>query len=226
MAKKLITIDETSDEKEIITLNIRKHDFGDFLQNLLGEPRTTEKHYDASFVIDQNWISNLDSVVMQRVRQNSAQLVDFRCRIFFESGAIRTLTSREAMLSFGDNSQDCSVGIQISWIFLIQFPHSTAPERQAIRFRAFSNINYLYATEPKSRPLQESDRSRIRISIENTELTWGEDIFNHLNNLIERSHQAYKIKYPLAQAIFIPRIWLYDSSVPNPRYYSFVCQHS
>src|ERR1051325_267555 len=120
---KLITVqDDAREQEDALTLSIPKRSFGDFIQGLLGEPRRIEREYNFNFLIDMNCLSNLDQIVMQRVtQQHVAQLIDFQARVFFENGTRKTLPSREGFLSFADSSTNRTIGISLSWIFLIQF---------------------------------------------------------------------------------------------------------
>jgi hypothetical protein len=175
--------DDNSDERAVV-LSIPRRSFGDFIQGLLGEPRRIERKYKFRFVVDLNNIANLDAVVMQRVtQQHQARLIDFQARIYFENGTRKTLPSREALLSFGDNSYVKTIGISIVWIFLIQFPHSKIPEKQAIRFRAFSRRR-LEEERFNARFSDFDELSSMQIEIEHTEVTWGDDVFNHLDREI------------------------------------------
>ncbi|HEY0331815.1 MAG TPA: hypothetical protein VGC77_22295 [Rhodopseudomonas sp.] len=136
---------------------------------------------------------------MQRVNnQHTAQLIEFSAKIHFSSGAIKTLSTREAFLAFGDNSDNITTGVSLSWIFLIQFPHSTTPEKQRIRFDAFQKSQLPFDVDPELRILRGwSGPSTIRLIVEHTEITWGDDIFNHLSSQVKkvmvRNSKAYSI---------------------------------
>lgn len=184
-----ISFGSAEPNKEIVTLNIPRRDFGEFIQGLLGEPRTIEKEYEIAFAIDPAWIQNLDSVIGQRCGQNVSKLIELQARVYLQSGVTKTINSRESLFTFSDVSNSPTVGIDITWVFLIQFPTKNVPERQSIKIRAFSNR---YQSFPTGRIkvvgshfiFADDTISALEIRIEHTELTWGEDIFNHLDKAI------------------------------------------
>lgn len=136
MADDAISLGPSEAGSEIVTLNIPRRDFGQFIQGLLGEPRTIERRYEHKFVIDQPWIQNLDAIIGQRCSQNVSKLIEITAKIRLESGVTKTLNSRAALFAFSDISDSPTDAIDISWVFLIQFPTKKVPERQVIKLRA------------------------------------------------------------------------------------------
>lgn len=211
MVDELVTFDAGSENGEgAVTLNIRKKHFGEFIQSLLGEPRRVEKDYRFTFVIDLAWLANLDDVLMQRItQQHQARLIDFQSTVYFRNGMKKTVPSRDAFRTFADNSQAETTGVMLTWVFLVQFPHSKIPERQAIHFKAHS-----------SRPHYPEFSGALFVEVEHTEITWGDDILNHIDGQIMLLHHATtflesasrKIELAMASAyttvLYFAAVWI------------------
>jgi hypothetical protein len=140
------------------------------------------------FVINMNWLLNLDQIIDHRIAaQNAGQLIAFSARVFFDDGRITTLPDHDSFLAFRDLSQAISVGVDIKWTYLISFPGKDVPEKQEIRFYAFTDKDVqIERTTKRSRSffLSDEDREELYFSILFSDLTWGEDMNNHMSNYI------------------------------------------
>lgn len=167
---------------------------GEFIANLLGQRRSIEQMFgDRRFEIDMDWLLNLDQVIEQRIiAQNTGTLVSFSTTIYFANGRSLTLEGREAFRSYNDMSNDISVGIDMKWSYLIKFPLAKIPEKQEIRFVAFTKREVVYRQLDRklSRSFVtfDSDQERLGYFIQFTDVTWGEGY--------EFSHsQLYTVEY-------------------------------
>jgi hypothetical protein len=135
------------------------------------------------------WLLNLDRIIEQRLAaQNTGKLVSFSSRFYFADGKIITLESQQAFRSFNDMSNELSVGIDIRWTYLIKFPLAKIPEKQEIRFVAFTN-RAIAERKLENEPRQyfssiDTEEERLGYSIQFTDVTWGEDLSSHLANYI------------------------------------------
>jgi len=171
--------------------------FGEFIAGLLGQPRLMERRFsDRRFEIDTNWLLNLDQIIEQRlISQNQAQLVSFSSRFYFANGKTITLEDHSAFRTFHDMSNELSVGVDLRWTFLIKFPLAKLPEKQEIRFSAFTDKD-IAEQRPKERKeaktfISAGDQGEfISIAIRFTDVTWGEDIYSHMGNYILAKTEA------------------------------------
>lgn len=177
-----------------ITLPVRGSDLGKFISGLLGQPQSIEREVKAAFDIDHAWLMNLHEVINQRIHQQAnVELMGFKAVVYFANRMKRTITSVEAFETYKELQQARSIGIQIEWSYLIQFPESNIPEKQAITFYAKGEPLPLERdAERVADPLQrlllrsitEKEENTIRYRIDYTERTWGNDIENLMRDVI------------------------------------------
>ena len=164
---------------------------GEFIAGLLGQSRLMERRFsNRRFEIDTNWLLNLDQIIDQRLAsQNQAKLVSFSSRFYFANGKTITLEDHGAFRAFHDMSNELSVGVDLQWSYLIKFPLAKLPEKQEIRFSAFTDED-IAQQRPKERKEGKSFISTgdggefISIAIRFTDVTWGEDIYSHMGNYV------------------------------------------
>jgi hypothetical protein len=183
-------IDQANENRALVIPLDDPKSLGDFILGLLGQRRSIEQRFDDRwFFIDLNWLWNLDDIIEQRISaQNIGSLVSFSAENFFEDGRITRLTSRQAFRAYHDVSTRVAVGIDISWTYLIKFPNSKTPERQEIRFRAFTD-NRAVTEKPPAKASKGFFKSTDHVeelffSVSFSDLTWGEDISNHMSAFI------------------------------------------
>jgi hypothetical protein len=161
---------------------------GEFIAGLLGQRRSIERHFDRRFDIDFDWLLNLNEVIAQRLAaQNDGVLVSFSARIYFGNGKIVTLEDQQAFRTFRDFSNELSVGVDLRWSYLIQFPLAPSPEKQELRFLAFTKKDIVQKKpEPESKKsfIADAENERLAYSIHFTDVTWGEDLSAHIGNYI------------------------------------------
>jgi len=182
--------DENDNQKQpanAIVIPLDNRVLGEFISGLLGQSRFMERQFlDRRFEIDLNWLRNLDQIIEQRLSsQNQAKLVSFSARFYFANGKVIIIEDHNAFLSFHDMSNELSTGVDLRWNYLIKFPLAKLPEKQEIRFSAFTDQD---AAQQKSEKRKETksftstadEDSSLFIAIHFTDVTWGEDIYGHM----------------------------------------------
>lgn len=179
------------DASQSLTIPLEAHVLGEFISGLLGQSRLLERRFiDRRFEVDLSWLLNLDQIIAQRLSsQNQAKLVSFTARFYFANGKTITLEDHNAFVSFYDLSNELSTGVDLRWSYLIKFPLAKLPEKQEIRFLAFTDkdIEKQKPHERKETKSFVSTGSRdgsLSIAIHFTDVTWGEDIYGHMVNYI------------------------------------------
>ncbi len=90
------------------------------------------------------------------------------------------VNSLEDFQAFHDNSQAKTVGIDIFMTYLVEFSNATTPEKQDIRLEIFADIRPREFLRPIGR-LENNQRPLLKYTIYSTNVTWGEDLSNHLD---------------------------------------------
>ncbi|MFC1685328.1 hypothetical protein ACFL0R_07675 [Pseudomonadota bacterium] len=217
----------TGQEETAITLPVQNKELGTFLCGLLGQPQSVEQEFTHSFNIDHEWLLNLHEVINQRVHQQAhAHLLNFKAVIYFKNKMKRTLTTVEAFQTYKEMQQQCSIGVQIEWSYLIQFPNSKVPEKQLISFIARSESlptpkKTMPSEDPVLRLLYRTrgyrEANYIHYRIDYTERTWANDIENLLSDTITtsarqefQSHRYGWMQFGLFVAIVASFVFISD----------------
>ncbi len=115
----------------IVPVNPKK--YAEFVSNLIKSPHVYSKNYHSPFTINFSSAISLSEMIQQRVHeQNSGNLVEFRCEIFFIDGSSITIPNFDAFNSFFDPIRRYVIGINFTWVYLIRFAGKEIPERQQI----------------------------------------------------------------------------------------------
>ncbi|MDQ2078903.1 hypothetical protein RA307_01805 [Xanthobacteraceae bacterium Astr-EGSB] len=216
-----------------IALQLETRALGEFIANLLGQRRSIERSFqDRRFEIDLNWLINLDQIIEQRLAaQNEAHIVSFSAAFYFANGKILSLESRSDFRSLNDMSNELSVGIDLKWSYLIKFPLNKQPEKQELRFVAFTDKSAVEKKldNPSSRTFLafDGEKEKLAYSIGFTDVTWGEDLSSHIANyIVSRTEEISRWKieirrirnvvlFPLATLLgLISMIWGFSSTLP------------
>jgi hypothetical protein len=161
-----------------LILPVEGNQLADFIYSLLGQRRTIEKTFRVrSLSVTHEQLINLVELVNQRVAQNASEFVTMKCSIYFNSGRAITLFDQQSFVTFNDLSKELTIGADLRLTYLVRFSGSGTPEKQDVRIQLFSNYY------PRDFPGIQRRRSAplLSFTIETTNLTWGEDISNHLN---------------------------------------------
>ncbi|WP_316238368.1 hypothetical protein [Bradyrhizobium sp. SZCCHNR1015] len=180
-----------SDQGRELIIPLEPALLGEFILGLLGQRRSIDQQFrDRIFLIDIKWLLNLDDIVEQRISsQNAGSLVSFSAKIYYDDGRITNLTSRSAFRSFHDISTRIAIGVELGWAYLIKFPNAKTPEKQEIKFRAFTDrraMDLKPITKKGSSLFLASGESdqELSFSVSFTDLTWGEDLANHMSSFV------------------------------------------
>lgn len=205
-------LDEFDKEREAtLALPIRKKDLGNFVLDLLGQQQTIERVFEESFDFDFNWFVNLHELIDQRINQQThSSLVSFTFVVYFSGGLKRTITSVEALKSYSETKKEIPFGVKIVWNYLVHFPVKDYPEKQVVSFSAFRQANKKTEFSDLSingillkRYSDKSERSTVRVQIDHTERTWGDDLEVIISNQVDeglRKNESGKLLYNLFRA--------------------------
>ncbi|WP_426406736.1 hypothetical protein [Bradyrhizobium ganzhouense] len=188
-----------------LTIPLESRVLGEFISSLLGQSRSIERSFfDRRFEIDLNWLLNLDHIIAQRLAsQNQARLVAFSAKFYFANGKTITIEDHEAFRAFQDLSNELCTGLDFRWNYLIKFPLAKLPEKQEIRFQAFTDSNI---EKQKPRDYKETktfvsagDRDgSLSLTINFTDVTWGEDLYSQMVSYIVAK----------TEPLFKPTLWM------------------
>jgi hypothetical protein len=113
--------------------------FAEFIAELLGKSQSIEQRIIGQFELTKNDIENTYHLVHQRViQQNEAFLVQFTVKIFYNDGSSVLNNTLQDFLHYTEVRPLISVGVLLSWRYLIKFQDKSVPEKQEIdlSFRA------------------------------------------------------------------------------------------
>jgi hypothetical protein len=107
--------------------------FRDFIAGLLGRAQTIESVVEGPFEVNKQSIENLFHLIEQRIgSQNEATLVQFTSRVVYNDSSSVLLNSLQSFLSYNEVKPLISVGLHLSWTYLIKFQNKPFPEKQVI----------------------------------------------------------------------------------------------
>lgn len=169
-----------------VTLPCSPEDFRDFIGGLLGKPQVAEQRIAGSFEVDLASLTNLHHLVDQRIhQQNDAHLVQFLAKIVYDDDSSVQLNSFEDFARFQEVHPKISVGVSLTWIYLITFQRKNVPEKQQIDI-TFSSTEGLFVDGSLASFSRGPD---IRIAVSYTERTWGQDmqslLVGHIGGLVK-----------------------------------------
>lgn len=167
-----------------VSLPCSQDQFAEFLIGLLGRPKNIEQNFSFPYILKIQDISHIDSLIRQRVNQNdSARIVEFSCVISYTDDTNVTVHSLSELENYNEPRNISTRSFNISWSILIKFPKHRFHEAQNINIRfivptleQYHDRDYAYAIYEKP--------GFIRLSIDHTERTWGNDIHNLLSTAI------------------------------------------
>jgi len=164
-----------------LILPVEGHQLAEFIYSLLGQRRTIEKIFRVkSLSVTHEQLINLVELVNQRVAQNASELVTTKCSIYFKSGRAITVFDQQSFVTLNDLSNELTIGADLRLTYLVRFSGANTPEKQDVRIELFSDYH------PRNFPGLRRGRGEplLKFTIETTNLTWGEDISNHLNTAL------------------------------------------
>lgn len=165
-----------------IVLPCDTEQFGEFVSGLLGKPQTISKMIHGIFEIEHQDIINTFHLVDQRIhQQNDSSLVQFTVKILYDDDSSILLNSLPDFEHHHEIRPIASIGVILSWTYLITFKNKNVPEKQIIdiSFRSDDNESGTFVSEDGyiiSKSRRWYGPTGIFIRIEHTERTWGVDI--------------------------------------------------
>ena len=179
----------------VVLLPCTPDEFGDFVSGLLGKPQTIEKAIHEVFEVTHDAIANTFHLVKQRIdSQNEATLIQFTVRIEYDDNSSVLLNSLQDFLAYSEVRPIASVGVALSWVYLVKFKNRNVPEKQEIdlSFRTGDEVGTIVAEDDGMFRIQISIRrsvSGVFLRIRHTDRTWGTDLESlltgHVNTLVK-----------------------------------------
>lgn len=193
MSERTIPDNESSKHQEsghyAVILPCEPKDFGEFVTGLLGKPQTIEKSLDGIFEISHDDVINMFHLVDQRInQQNEAIFIQFNVRITYNDDSSILLNSLQDFDHYTEVRPLESVGVTLSWAYLIKFKNKKVPEKQEIdlTFRAGDNSDDIsFLDDIIIRRFRRYSPLGIFIRINHTERTWGIDIESLLTGQVK-----------------------------------------
>lgn len=191
-------------EQYSVVLPCDPEQFGEFVSGLLGKPQTNEKSIHGVFEITRQDVVNTFHLVNQRIhQQNDAYLIQFTVRILYNDDSSVLLNTLEDFEHYTEIRPIASIGVVLSWTYLIQFKSKRVPEKQEINLSFQSgnaedetlNDDDFFVVRGSN---QWYDSANIFLRINHTERTWGVDIESLLTG-----HAKTLVKNPSGPEKFI-----------------------
>jgi hypothetical protein len=182
MPDQLIEIqsDHTNRQTAVI-LPCGPEQFSQFISGLLGRPQELVGVRSGRFRIDREGALQLNALIVQRVfQQHGVHPLQFTARVAFDNGTSVLLNSIEDFTNFHEVRPVCSVGLTLTWSFLIHFQGAHTPEKQDIEV-SFHGERRFIVTD--STPILRTGGASYRIK--HTARTWGADIEGLLANYLD-----------------------------------------
>jgi hypothetical protein len=199
--------DELSLSPRGVLIPWEPQEFADFLSKLLGKPQVASGGFTGVVDIHLQEIENFYLLIEQRLReQNVSQLIEFSAVIKFNDGTSIEFPTFDELRSYSEIKPLVSIGIYLSWVYLVSFQNKRTPERQQIEVKINSDIyEGIRLTQPANKTdyfgsrfdgVVRSSRNNIMYRISYTARTWGADIENMLQDHIRSLliQDASKIK--------------------------------
>ncbi len=150
---------------------------------LIQQPRRIEHSFrNRSFIVDHDWCRNLVAICEQRMGQHKYKIFSFSCEIYYDNGRVDKISTKDSFDAYIDKQSCLSVGVDMTMSFLVYFGDNIEPEKQDVRFYAFSDESYKYFLKPKHKWLY---GPIISSSISSSNLTWAEDMEGHIGRHID-----------------------------------------
>lgn len=181
------------DSNYSILLPCTPETFADFVSNLLGSPQTIERRFFGAFELTPTDVENLYHLIQQRVlQQNKASLVEFAADILYGDGTSVRLTSLRDFQHYTEVRPLVSVGVHLTWVYLITFQDKAAPEKQQIDLTF--HAGYRDDADERVLFLRDFRSGHISFRIAHTARTWGVDLESllagHIDGLLKKESRA------------------------------------
>lgn len=162
--------------------------FRDFIAGLLGQPQTITRRLTGPYEVNRDDVENLYQLIDQRLTsQNDATLIQFAARIVYEDNSSVLLNSLYDFQTYNEVKPLCSVGLHLSWTYLIKFRNKKFPEKQQIEvgFTTADGDEDFEAIVRARGITISAGYAGMRVRINHTDRTWGTDIDALLNGHLQ-----------------------------------------
>jgi len=183
-----------------VFLPCKPDDFGDFVSGLLGKPQTIDKLFHCTFEVTRQDIANVFHLVNQRVtQQNAGILIQFTVKMLYDDDSSVLLNSLTDFERYTEIHPIATVGVDLSWTYLITFKNKAVAEKQEIDLAFRTNHSKFAVEYNEGFAVTKSHRwggkdSNIYLEINHTDRTWGVDIESlltgHLKTLFKMPSRA------------------------------------
>lgn len=187
---KVIEMGTAGEERKVpIVLPCSTENFREFIIGLLGQPQEIDGGEFGSFCVEKKTVEQIYYLVTQRVfQQNGVHPISVSVRIAYDDGTSINLNSIDDFQSYNEPKPVVSTECHITFVYLIQFPTTSAPEKQEI------TVSYVSSQESSRRrhlatfaesPFAFFERGYIGYRVKYTARTWGADVESLLKNYIK-----------------------------------------
>lgn len=189
MSNEVVIQPEGTISNGYLQLPVNQYQFNEFIRGLLGRPQEIENQFNGSFTIKIEDLVQIYNLLQQRIQQqNRGTLAQFSAKVFFDDDTSVLLNGIDDLTSYRELRRVVSVGVLLSWTYVIHFPDKAAPEKQ--------EIEVLIAVKPKWDSKERvgaivpfvihyvKARGRIELTIRHTERSWGVDIESLLSTAL------------------------------------------
>jgi hypothetical protein len=185
------------DTSTAVVLPCSTHDFGTFISGLLGKPQTISNMVRGPFEITREDVSNVHSLLIQRVsQQNDAVLTQFTAKLIFSDDSSVLLNSIEDFSAYNEVRPIACLALHLSWVFLVKFNDKSHPEKQQIDLSFLAGRTSPLIDRDVPIALVESDTGFIFYRISHTARTWGTDIdallISHIKGIVNEIPKVRK----------------------------------
>lgn len=171
-----------------VVLPCSEASFSEFICGLLGKPQTINGVFMGAYDISKEDVSQLYHLLDQRVsQQNPSTCAQFSVEIIYNDGSSVLLDTLDTFIHYNEIRPVVTVGLVLSWTYLVKFMDKSAPEKQVITITIGGNNNPILWSPKRF--------ETISFRIEHTARTWGADIEGLLNNQIKTMmKERHKLK--------------------------------
>lgn len=175
--------------------------FAEFVTGLLGKGQEISKRYMGSFSLRFNDVENFHYLIDGRIKeQQGGNLVQFQACINYSDGTSYKVSSLDDLRSYAEIGPMISIGVTLTWVYLINFTGREGPEKQQIDIDIRASMRHLSVMEMGDGFMfhAKNDRSSgmILFKINHTARTWGVDIENllsrHIDNFLKSEEPSVK----------------------------------
>ena len=192
-------LDPTDNRMGYVAFPFDEDQFKQFVMGLLGKPQKIEKTIRGPFEIELSDIQNFHYLIEQRInQQNQGHLLQFRAKIYFDDESSVELNSMESLETYNEVRPIISMGIELSWDFLILFNNKKTPEKQTININIHTGRSFRFSMLPMFTSINPGE-GYIEIEIYHTARTWAADmealLTNHIESILKQPNKIRKFVF-------------------------------